>query len=33
MVIAQPTADRASIDWALGGHTLGEAQVVTTYKR
>jgi len=33
MVIAQPTADRASIDWALGGHTLGEAQVVTTFKR
>lgn len=33
MVISQPTADRASIDWALTGHTLGETQVVTTYKR
>jgi Raf kinase inhibitor-like YbhB/YbcL family protein len=33
MVIAQPTADRASIDWVLDGHTLGEAQVVTTFKR
>jgi hypothetical protein len=33
MVIAQPTADRASIDWALSGHTLGEAQVVTKFER
>ena len=33
MVITQPTADRASIDWALTGHTLGEAQVITTFKR
>lgn len=33
MVIAQPTADRASIDWVLSGHTLGQAQVVTTFKR
>jgi hypothetical protein len=33
MVIIQPTADRASIEGALWGHTLGEAQVVTTFKR
>ncbi|HNX18027.1 MAG TPA: YbhB/YbcL family Raf kinase inhibitor-like protein [Methanoregula sp.] len=33
MVITQPTADRASVDWALDGHTLGETQVVTTFKR
>jgi len=33
MAISQPTADRASIDWALSGHTLGEAQVTTTFTR
>ncbi|MEN6395671.1 MAG: YbhB/YbcL family Raf kinase inhibitor-like protein [Methanoregula sp.] len=33
MVVVQPTADRASIDRALTGHTLGEAQVRTTFKR
>ena len=33
MMIAQPTADRASIDWTLGGHMFGENQVVTTFKR
>ena len=33
MIISQPTADRASIDWALDGHTLGKTQVVTTFKR
>lgn len=33
MIISQPTADRASIDWALSGHTLGKSQVVTTFKR
>lgn len=33
MTIAQPTADRASIDWALAGHILGEANVVTTFGR
>jgi Raf kinase inhibitor-like YbhB/YbcL family protein len=33
MIISQPSADRASIDWALDGHTLGESQVVTTFKR
>jgi hypothetical protein len=32
MVIAQPTADRTSIDGVLGGHTLGETQVVTTFE-
>jgi len=33
MIISQPTADRESIDWALTGHTLGSAQVVTTFGR
>jgi len=33
MAISQPTADRASIDRALSGHTLGEAQVTTTFTR
>lgn len=33
MTISQPTADRSSVDWALDGHTLGEAQVTTTFKR
>jgi Raf kinase inhibitor-like YbhB/YbcL family protein len=33
MIISQPSADRASIDWALDGHTLGKSQVVTTFKR
>jgi len=33
MAISQPTADRSSIDWALDGHTLGKAQVTTTFKR
>lgn len=33
MIISQPTADRASINWALDGHTLGKSQVVTTFKR
>jgi Raf kinase inhibitor-like YbhB/YbcL family protein len=33
MVIAQPTADRASLDWAMSGHLLGETHVVTTVKR
>ncbi len=33
MTISQPTADRASIDWALDGHTLGKAEVTTTFKR
>lgn len=33
MDITQPTADRASIDWALTDHTLGEAKFVTTFGR
>jgi Raf kinase inhibitor-like protein, YbhB/YbcL family len=33
MAISQPAADRSSIDWALDGHTLGKAQVTTTFKR
>jgi len=33
MAISQPTADRSSIDWALDGHTLGKAQVTTTFTR
>jgi len=33
MAISQPTADRSSIDWALSGHTLGKAEVTTTFTR
>jgi len=33
MASSQPTADRASIDWALSGHTLGKAEVTTTFTR
>ena len=33
MVISQPTADRASIDWALTDHTLGEAKFTTVFRR
>jgi len=33
MAIAQPSADRASIDQALDGHMLGETQVTTTFTR
>ena len=33
MTISQPTADRSSVEWALDGHTLGETQVTTTFKR
>lgn len=33
MAISQPTADRSSVDWALSGHTLGEAEVTTTFTR
>jgi hypothetical protein len=33
MVVVQPTADVDSIDSALAGHTLGEAEFVTTFKR
>lgn len=31
--IAQPTADRKSIDEALAGHTLAKTEFVTTFKR
>jgi len=33
MVIAEPTAERDAIDSALTGHTLAEADFVTTFKR
>jgi len=33
MDITQPTADRESIDWALTGHTLAQAEFTTTFKR
>ena len=33
MDIVQPAADRDSIDWALDGHTLGQAKFTTTFKR
>ena len=33
MDITQPTADRASIDWALTGHTIARTEFTTTFKR
>jgi Raf kinase inhibitor-like YbhB/YbcL family protein len=33
MDITQPTADRDSIDWALTGHTIAQAEFTTTFKR
>jgi Raf kinase inhibitor-like YbhB/YbcL family protein len=33
MDITQPTADRASIDWALTGHTIARTEFITTFKR
>jgi Raf kinase inhibitor-like YbhB/YbcL family protein len=33
MDIAQPTADRDSIDWALNGHTLEKTEFSTIFKR
>lgn len=33
MEIAQPTANRESIDWALDGHTIAKTELVTTFTR
>jgi len=33
MDIAQPMADRSSIEWALNGHTLADTKLVTIFKR
>lgn len=33
MDIAQPTANRESIDWALDGHTIAKTELVTTFTR
>lgn len=33
MEIPQPTADRASIDWALTGHTIARTEFITTFER
>jgi Raf kinase inhibitor-like YbhB/YbcL family protein len=33
MDITQPTADRDSIDWALTGHTIGQTEFTTHFKR
>jgi Raf kinase inhibitor-like YbhB/YbcL family protein len=33
MDITQPTADRASIDWALTGHTIAKTEFTTTFGR